>query len=444
MKDTEDKLRKLFPVDKNTRNLWLYYLIGEGKERNESDELFDILLHQKVGKDFSKKILLEPPEPNKLIGEYPLGLVVYPDKPFGIFGLKEKEWTKHLCIVGMTGVGKTNFVFNILREFKKKNKPFLVFDWKKNYRDLLQHNEFKDVKVYTVGRDISPFKFNPLIPPKGTDPGQWLVRLIDITKHAYFLGEGVEYLLRQAIDFLYEKYGIYDGSSKFPILSEVYEFIDKKSLKGRMMLWQASTLRTLASLTFKKGLGTVLDVNESLNPKDILENNIILELDALSDTDKVFFTEALILWIYEYRKNEGKRETFKHALVIEEAHHILSKRKENVEVETIIETSLRQIREFGESVIVIDQEPQKLSESIKANTYTKISFNLGNGKDIQAISKDMNLDKDQESFLDLLRIGQAVVKLKGRFFQPVFVVFPLFPIKKGLITDNKISSVGIP
>ncbi len=32
-----------------------------------------------------------------------------------------------------------------------------------------------------------------------------------------------------------------------------------------------------------------------------------MELDTLSDSDKVFFTEAVILWLYEYRKNEGRR-----------------------------------------------------------------------------------------------------------------------------------------
>jgi len=118
MKEIEDKFRKLYPIVKRKTDLfWLYYLSGEGKERNEVDELIDILLFQKVKKDFKKQILLEPPEINKLFGEYPLGVVVYPDKPFGIFGLRENEWTKHLCIVGMTGVGKTNFVFNILREF---------------------------------------------------------------------------------------------------------------------------------------------------------------------------------------------------------------------------------------------------------------------------------------------------------------------------------------
>ena len=34
-----------------------------------------------------------------------------------------------------------------------------------------------------------------------------------------------------------------------------------------------------------------------------------------------------------------------------------------------METCLRQSREFGEAVIVVDQEPSKLSDSIKANTY---------------------------------------------------------------------------
>lgn len=57
--------------------------------------------------------------------------------------MREKEWTRHMLITGMTGVGKTNLSFHLLRELKRHGKPFLVFDWKKNYRDLLQLNEFK-------------------------------------------------------------------------------------------------------------------------------------------------------------------------------------------------------------------------------------------------------------------------------------------------------------
>ena len=173
-------------------------------------------------------------------------------------------------------------------------------------------------------------------------------------------------------------------------------------------------------------------------------------LDALSDADKVFLTEILILWIYQFRKNEGKRERFKHALVIEEGHHILNEKKEHAAgVETVTETALRQIREFGEAVIVIDQEPSKLSDSIKANTYTKMTFNLGNGKDVADMAHAMMLTEEETPFIDFLSVGSAIIKLKGRFHQPILINFPKIDIDKGLITDERVKehmkkSIGFP
>ncbi|MBN1156929.1 ATP-binding protein, partial [Candidatus Woesearchaeota archaeon] len=94
--------------------------------------------------------------------------------------------------------------------------------------------------------------------------------------------------------------------------------------------------------------------------------------------------------------------------------------------ETIMETTLRMIRKFGEGVIVIDQEPSKLSESIKANTNTKITFTLGNGKDIFDIATSMEISQEQRKYLDLLRVGHAVIKVKGRVESPIMVYFPKF------------------
>ena len=112
-------------------------------------------------------------------------------------------------------------------------------------------------------------------------------------------------------------------------------------------------------------------------------------------------------------------------MLIEEGHHVLSHHKENVEgAETIMETSLRQIREFGEAVIVIDQEPTKLSNSIKANTYTKIVFNLGNGNDILDISRCMELTDEERKYIDWLQMGKAIASLKGRVRVPLHVAFP--------------------
>jgi len=442
--ETEEKLRKLAPIDAKKADLsWLFYLSGEGEERQGADELLDILLYQKVHKDYKEKIFLDPPKTSDCTGEYHFGTVEYPvGKSYCPFGLRENEWIKHLLITGMTGTGKTNLAFQILKELKKKNKPFMVFDWKRNYRDLLQLPEFKGTLVFTVGRKIAPFYFNPLIPPPGTEPGQWLMKLVDVIKHAYFVGEGVEYLLREGIDWTYEKCGVFQAGNsrtRTPTFFRVKEYVHKKHLKGRMGLWKASAIRVLESLCFRHGLGPVVNTGDEFNYQKLLNSPVILELDALSDSDKVFLTEAMILWLYEFRKTEGKREEFKHALLIEEGHHILSREKENVEgVETIMETSLRQIREFGEAVIVIDQEPTKLSNSIKANTYCKITFNLGNGKDILEIASCMALSREESEYLNLLDVGQAIVTLKGRVFVPLYVVIPLVGVRKGLVGDEDV------
>jgi len=319
----------------------------------------------------------------------------------------------------------------------QRNRQFLIFDWKKNYRDLLQLPELKDILVFTAGKSFSPFSFNPLVPPPGAEPTQWLLAIVDVIEHAYFVGEGVEYLLRDAIHHYYSELEVYNGEKKYPTFHLIYDFVRKKKLKGRMSLWLASTLRVLDSLTFPRSMGSVTSVSDNELLENLLTRNVIIELDGLADADKVFLTEALILWIYELRKNEGKREHFKHALVIEEGHHILGERKEHAEgAETVMETALRQIREFGEAVIVIDQEPSKLSNSIKANTYAKMTFNLGNGKDILDISQAMMLNDEEVQYIDLLNVGFAIVKLKGRFFQPVLVQFPLVELKKGLVSDK--------
>ena len=439
--ETEDKFRKLKPRLRETDLMWLFYLAGEGEERREADEILDILMHFGLSKDYSKQILLEPPAPDVCRGPYFFGDVVYPDKPYCKFGLREDEWIKHVLIAGMSGVGKTNFTFHILGQLANKGKDFLVFDWKKNYRDLLQLPQFKGLKVFTVGRDVCPLRFNPLIPPPGTEPAHWLMRLIDVMKHAFFLGEGVEYLLRDAIDTAYDRCGVFDGEENYPTFNLVENFVQKRVTRGRMSLWQASALRALAHLTYTRGLGSVVNVSDKLIPDQILSGKVVLELDALSDVDKVFFIETLLLWIYEYRKNEGKRETFKHAIVIEEGHHVLSSWKEQHEgQETIMETCIRQIREFGESVIVIDQEPNKLSDSIKANTYTKAAFNLGNGKDILDMSTCMQLSKEQAEYIGMLEVGQAVFSFSGRVFSPLFLSIPLVPLSKGNISDSFLSS----
>lgn len=318
MDDVEEKLRKLASLDtRRAEMLWRFYLSADAAERAEVDAMLDIVLFAETTKSYRDQILLDPPCTADCAGEYDLGSVFYPTKTYARFGLRERDWLEHVLIAGMSGAGKTNLVLQILNELRRHRKPFLVFDWKRNYRDLLERPDFAHLTVFTVGRSIQPFHFNPLLPPTGVSPGEWLMKLVDVIKHAYFVGDGVEYALRRAIDLVYETCKFHDGQPvETPTFQAVRNFVLQQRLQGRMALWRASALRVLESLCFRHGLGPV--VNTPANDFDkLLANDIIIELDTLADADKVFLTEAIILWLYEFRKNNAAREQFQHATIIE-------------------------------------------------------------------------------------------------------------------------------
>lgn len=90
-----------------------------------------------------KHILLEPPAAEHARGEFPLGTVVYVDKPMCRFGLRENDLPQHLLIVGRSGAGKTNVGYRLVWNLLKGRKPFVVLDWRRNYgRAIRLRGEF--------------------------------------------------------------------------------------------------------------------------------------------------------------------------------------------------------------------------------------------------------------------------------------------------------------
>ncbi len=431
--EIKDLTRKLEPqLGGQAESLWNWWLTSRTPlEVLENKQLLRSISERELGVSYADPIRLPPPAPELLKGKYPLGDVIYPDQVYAKVGLTDEDFPRHILIVGMTGVGKTNQTYNILRELALRDKPFLIFDWKQNYRHLKSLPEFKELNVFRLGDADCSFKFNPLIPPPGTQARHWLTLLVDVLKHAYFFAHGAEYYFRKGIDELYKRFGVYDGKTAYPTFHDVQKILLKEFVRGREMLWMSSAKRSLASLTFPGLMGDIVDIRGNQNLGELLNQQVVIELDNLATIEKIFVTEALLLWIYHYRKSQSSRNDFKHAIVIEEAHHIASGHKEQIMgEETVVESTIRMIREFGESIIAIDQEPGKLSDSLLANTNTKICFTLGNGKDIAAMARAMSLRQDEQQYIDKLKVGHALVKMKDRFPDPVQVKFPLFGIER--------------
>ena len=111
--DISELARKLEPViGKRAKALWhLNLLSGNSKQARENTTLMRLLADKKAKSDYKEEIRLPPPLPDKLIGGYNAGTVIYPDNDYSTFGFKENEFIKHILIVGMTGTGKTNLAF---------------------------------------------------------------------------------------------------------------------------------------------------------------------------------------------------------------------------------------------------------------------------------------------------------------------------------------------
>jgi hypothetical protein len=146
----------------------------------------------------------------------------------------------------------------MLRELSRLSIPFLVLDWKSQYRDLMGTPGFEKLVVYTVGRETAPFFFNSLVPPRGSEPKEWIKKLVEIMQHAYFLGEGVAYVLQEVIDAVYQEFGVYTNPTAWPTMRHVKEQLEVRETKGRSAGWTDSAVRALGVLNFG-AMDTVLN-----------------------------------------------------------------------------------------------------------------------------------------------------------------------------------------
>jgi hypothetical protein len=431
---------KLKPIlGDDMEQIYTAYCLEDTEGKQQIERYLELLAvkHLPSVLEPSQSNLLPPPQ-EQAKGEYPLGTVKYLGKELYPFGLREDEWIQHVAILGRSGAGKTNTGFVILSELKKKGKPFLLFDWKRNYRDLLSLPDFKDVEVYTIGRNIAPFTFNPLIPPAGTNPKTWLKKLNEIIAHAYCLGNGVLFLLQQAVDAVYEEAGVYNGTvERWPNFKDVLKKARSMDTRGRETGWLSSTLRALSTLCFGD-MDKLLNTDDNKSIDHILDKSVILELDAMTQSDKTFFVQAAMLYVHHKQMIEKKREEFHKCIIIEEAHHVLSdERRSLVGGQSMMDIIFREIREMGISLILLDQHPSKISLSALGNTNCTIAMNLKHRSDINAMGQCMLLEKERD-ILGMLPIGHAVVKLQGRIPRAFQIKIPEFIIEKGKITDDYI------
>ncbi|MBL7100391.1 MAG: ATP-binding protein [Nanoarchaeota archaeon] len=446
----EEICKKLRPVfGKNIEQVYLKYRLSQSlDEKREIEQALNALYHKHLNEGLlDEKILLEPPNELVMQGEYPLGMISYADKEVFPFALREKDWVRHVCISGMSGSGKTNMAFQIVGNFIKHNKPFMIFDWKKSFRPLMLID--KKMQLFTIGNDkiSNLFKININQPPKGVPPKEWLNVLSDLITESFFASYGVHKLLSETLDRAFQEFGIYEGSKNYPtwhqIKDRLEERADKTKRRGRESEWITSALRIAHVLTFGP-------FGESINYKDknaltvdeLLDKRIIFEMNSLNNVEKKFFCEFLLTYIYKLKKaNEiGDDGMFKHAIVVDEAHNIFLKDRPHFVNESTTDMVYRELREYGTSLICFDQHISKLSDTVAGNSACNIAFQQMLYKDVETVAGIMQLRETREYF-SMLPVGSAIVKLAERYHRPFLIKVPFVELKQRAVSDDEIKAI---
>ncbi len=428
LKDLCVKLRPLIGIKAD--NLWLAYVTSETpKSRQEAESMIFMFAARHLGRDVSdRSILLPPPEQKDAGGEFKLGSVCYANRKLFPLCLERENFIKHIGIFAITGGGKTNVAQLLLLELLEKDIPFLVIDWKRSYRQIrnLSDEKAKNIQVYSVGRNSdTPFHWNPLRPPPGVHPKTWISILAEVLEKTHISGPGVADIFIDLFDNQFEKCGFYDGKiDKFPNFHDAREELEKSQFRGRRMLWRDSCMRILKTFTFGPASRS-FNARDPLKLEELLEKPVILELDfELPKPLRTFLSEIVLRFIHLYRLHRGETKKLQHVIFLEEVHNLFPKTHIESQANNSLESLFREIRSFGEGLVYITQHPSMTPIYLTGNSNTLIILGLQNEDDLMAAKKALFLQKDEDVYLDRLKVGEGLVKIKGRI-SPCHVKFPL-------------------
>jgi hypothetical protein len=437
----EEICNKLRPVfGKKIDEVYLQYSMAEGREEREDiAHMLNALYHKNLNKLLDQGVLLEPPRKESVEGDYPLATVSYAGKKLYSFALRERDWPRHVCVTGMSGSGKTTFAFNIIQNFIKQDKNFLVFDWKKSFRPLIKASP--EIMCITVGDDrvSNVFRTNINVPPKGVPPKEWINVLCDLLTESFSASFGVHKVLLETLDEAFKEWGIYNGSENYPTWNHIKWRLDEKmdKVKTRESGWLESAMRIATVLTFGD-FGKVVNYKgeDSITVDELLDKKVLMELSALGGIEKKFFCEFILTYIYKLKKARQNTpdSKFDHAIVVDEAHNIFLKKPTHFSNESVTDMIYREMREYGTSLVCLDQHISKISDTVKGNSACHIAFQQQLPQDIFDISDLMQL-RESKHFFSQLEVGTAIVKLSERYQMPFLIEVPMSPLRKENVTD---------
>jgi len=336
-------------------------------------------------------------------------------------GISLKDLTKHMLIVGTPGSGKTTFSVGLLDRLWKTHKiPFLVIEPAKNeYRALVQ--SIPDLQVFTPGKNfISPFIFNPFVPPKNVKLETYKSTLKTAFAAAVSMSTPLDKIFEEAVNNCYSDFrwlDTYTSEDKGRIFN-ITDFIKcfEETFEAIGYTGDAKNIGR-AGLVRLQSLVNLFDNYFSIPIEDILTKPTIIELAAIENSDqKALIISLLLLSILAYvNSNYIGEGSLRNVILLEEAHVLLDagtnagqgEANPSAIAQGLVKRMLAEIRSYGVGIVIADQSPRKVTTDVVALTDIKLAFRLVEASDKQILADSSNMNGTQKERLAKLKPGEA-------------------------------------
>lgn len=360
-------------------------------------------------------------------------------------GISLRDLAKHMLVVGTPGSGKTTFSVSLLdRLWKDHHIPFLVIEPAKNeYRALVQ--SIPELQVFTPGKNfISPFVFNPFVPPKNVKLETYKSTLKTAFAAAVSMSTPLDKIFEESINNCYsdfrwlDTYTVDDKGQTFNISDFIKCFqntFDEIGYTGDAKnIGRAGVVRL-------NSLSNLFDNYFSIPIQDLLEKPTIIELAAIENRDqKALIISILLLSILAYvNSNYVGEGGLRNVILLEEAHVLLDAESNASQgdanpsaiAQGLVKRMLAEIRSYGVGIVIADQSPRKVSTDVVALTDMKMVFRLVESMDKQIVADSMNMSESQMERVSRLKPGEAFLFF-NRLDEPEEVVTPDYRLENSI------------
>lgn len=354
--------------------------------------------------------------------------------------LNRQALTAHTFITGSTGSGKSNTVYELLRQLDAGGVNFMVIEPAKGeYKNVFGDRE--DVHVFGTNPKITKLlHINPFRFPEEIHVLEHIDRLIEIFSVCWPMYAAMPAVLKNAMLQAYEVCGWNLETSEneynknlFPtfqdLLTELVDVIEHsaydKEVKNNYRGSLETRVRSLAN-----GLNGQIFSADEIPEKQLFDENTIVDLSRVGSLEsKSLIMGILIMRLNEYRMTSctEMNNPLKHVTVLEEAHNILRRTSmeqteegSNVAGKSVemIANAIAEMRTYGEGFVIADQSPGAVDISAIRNTNTKIIMRLPDEQDRQLAGKAAALKDDQLDETARLPKGVAVI-YQNNWTEPV-------------------------